>query len=121
MVKGAKRKHVVHSVVLPYKSARTRTAFAKLSGFGDVEIDQGEAVALLKERVEKEDDDAAWMLGLCFEYGVGTRQDSEQALLLYRQSQQAGNIVADFLLDNGCGRGDRTMNVRGLLLWKPAC
>ena len=97
--------------------ARTRVAFFKLSGRGGAEIDVDGAIALLKERADGTDDEAKWMLGLCFEYGVGVKQNAKRALSLYRQSSEAENVVGKFLMRNGDGgKGSKVMEVRGCLL-----
>ena len=86
-------------------AAKTKVAFFKLSGRGGAEVDVDGAVDLLKERCEEEEDgEAMWMLGLCCEYGIGTKQDIERARLLYEQSRRKKNIVGKFLLNNGWGR-----------------
>ena len=79
------------------ESAMTKVAFYKLSGRGGAEIDEEGAVALLKVRSDKGDDVAMWMLGLCYEYGIGTEQDIEQATLFYEQSSSFHNTIGNFL------------------------
>ena len=82
-------------------SAKTRVALFKLTGRGGVERDAVEAVSLLEERAKGKDSEAKWMLGLCYEYGIGTHQDISLAEELYRQSSAAKNAVGKFLLRNG--------------------
>ena len=95
------------------ESAKTRVAYYKLSGRGGVEIDAEEAVVLLEERAKKDDSEAKWLLGLCCEFGIGTKQDIERAVLFYRQSSEAKNIVGEFLMKNdGSKRGSGVMNGR---------
>ena len=81
-------------------SLKTKAAFDKLSGVGDAEIDEEGAVAILEECTEEGNSESLWMLGLCREYGIGTKQDSWQALSLFRKSKEAGNAVGEFLLKN---------------------
>ena len=96
-------------------SAKTKVAFYKLSGRGGVDVDGDEAVALLEERVKDGDCEAKWMLGLCFEYGIGTGQGIERAEKLYGECPEGGNVVGEFLMKNGRGeRGTGVMKVNGL-------
>ena len=78
-------------------SAKTSLAWYKLSGQGGSRKDVDEAVVLLEERVKDRDGEAMWMLGLCKEYGMGTDQEIEQAVKLYKQSSENGNSIGDFL------------------------
>ena len=84
----------------PSVNSLTEQAYSKLSGRGGEEIDPEGAVVLLEERSRKGDDEAKWMLGLCCEYGMGIKQDTERAQLLYQQSFDAGNPVGRFLFYN---------------------
>ena len=96
-------------------SAKTKVAYYKLTGLGGVEVDAEGAVALLEERAKDGDNEAKWMLGLCYEYGMGIEQDIERAELLYQQSSEGGNVVGEFLLKNGeGGRGSAVMIVNSL-------
>ena len=85
------------------ETSKAIIAFRKLSGRDGVEVDSKGAVAMLEECVKKGDGEAAWMLGLCCEYGIGIEQDIERAGLLYQQSCETGNAVGMFLLWNGRG------------------
>ena len=78
-------------------SVRNRMALFLLSGRGGAEVDPERAVELLKEAAQNGDGEACWMLGLCFEYGMGIEQDIEQAEVLYQQSSLAKNTVGSFL------------------------
>ena len=103
------------STVMNYNSdenAKTYVAFYKLSGRGGAEIDESEAVRLLEEQEKKRDSDAMWMLGLCCEYGRGTRQDIPRAMSLYQQSSRAGNAVGKFLTKNEEERGVGMMRIK---------
>ena len=100
--------------------AKTRVAFLKLSGRGGAEIDRDGAVVLLEERVKDRDDEAAWMLGLCCEYGLGTEQDIERAKMLYSQSRDAGNAIGEFLFYNKEDFGCRTHKSEWCL-WYSSC
>ena len=81
--------------------AKTKLARFKVSGRGGAEVDEDGAAALLKECVGAKDSDAMWMLGLCYEYGMGCEQDVEEAEKLYKRSSDGGNAVGDFLFGNG--------------------
>ena len=87
------------------EKAKTIVAYHKLTGLGGVEKDVKGAVVLLEERVKDKDPEAEWMLGLCYEYGMGIEQDIAHAILLYRQSRKKGNVIGKFLLECG-GRGE---------------
>ena len=95
--------------------AKTKLAFFLLTGKGGAEIDEDRAVALLEERVEERETDAMWMLGLCYEYGIGCEEDFERAMSLYKQSSDGGN-AAGRLLTGKIVRGDcvGAIKVRGL-------
>ena len=96
------------------RSYMTKVAYYKLSGLGGAQYDPDGAVALLKKRVEDEDDEAKWMLGLCFEYGMGVKQDIERAEELYEESWGVGNTIGRFLAMNGKdSRGTGEMVVEG--------
>ena len=89
--------------------------FFKLSGRGDVKIDQDEAVALLEERVKDRNGEACWMLGLCCEYGMGTAQDIKRAEELYKKSMARKSKAGLFLVNNGKDkRGSGVMTVKRL-------
>ena len=95
-------------------SVQTRTAFDKLSGRGGGEIDEEGAVELLEEQVKKGDCEAMWILGLCCEFGMGTEQDLERAVLLYQQSSEGGNSGGLFMKKNGRNRGSYKMRLYGV-------
>ena len=76
-------------------TAKTKLAWLMLSGLGGAGKDEEYAVNLLKERVEEDDGEAMWILGLCNEYGMGTKQDIEQAEILYKHSKEKGNYIDD--------------------------
>ena len=106
---------VYGEVALALETAKTKIAFCKLSGRGGVEVDMNGAIALLEERVKKGDCEAMWMLGLCYEYGMGTEQNIEKAEELYGESHDGENVVGEFLMKNGKGRrGTGVMKVNGL-------
>ncbi len=95
--------------------AKTKLARFKLSGRGGAEVDEDGAVAMLKECVGDKDSDAMWMLGLCYEYGMGCEQDVEEAEKLYKRSSDGGNVIGVFLFENGKDdRGSGVMKVKSL-------
>ena len=81
-------------------SAKIKLAWLKLSGLGGAEIDEDGAVVLLEERVKDRDGDAMWMLGVCYEFGMGTEQDIKRADELYYQSYGKGNEIGNFFVWN---------------------
>ena len=97
------------------ESAKTKLAWYKLSGLEGVKVDADEAVKLLEERVAAGDSEAMWMLGLCKEYGRGTKQDIEEAKKLYKQSDKSGNEIGKILAVKGWhGRGSGKMKIGSL-------
>ena len=108
-------KEIVKAVESGDNKAKTKLAYYKLSGYGGCEIDVDEAVILLKECVEDKDTDAMWMLGLCYEYGMGCEQDLKKANSLYKQSGDDGNEIGKFFVENGKKkRGTGVMKVKSL-------
>ena len=97
--------------------AKTKLAFFLLTGKGGAEVDEDRAFALLKERVKDRDTEAMWMLGLCYEYGIGCEEDFERAMSLYEQSRDGGNAAGKLLRDN-VERGEcvGAIKVKGLYL-----
>ena len=91
---------ILRSMNSGHEYNKTKFAWYKLSGRGGSDINEETAVALLQERVQKDDSEAMWMLGICNEYGLGCDQDIETAEVLYSQSSSAGNKVGDFLCRN---------------------
>ena len=83
-----------------------------LSGLGSVDVDEDGAVALLEERVKDKDTDAMLILGICYEYGIGTEQDIKQAEKLYQQSRDGGNEIGIFFVSHeGWGRGSENIRM----------
>ena len=97
------------------RRAKTTVAYYKLTGCGGVEVDAEGAVVLLKERAKEGDSEAEWMLGLCYEYGIGIKQDIEQAQVLFRQSSDAGNSAGEILVRKRSGQAEEVMKIRGRL------
>ena len=96
-------------------AAKTKLAWFFLSGYCGAEVDANKAVALLEERVKEDDAEAMWMLGLCFEYGMGTEQDIERAETLYQQSRDEENRIGKYFAWNeGGGRGNGVLRKIGL-------
>ena len=106
-----KYREAVHAMESGDESAKTRVAFYKLTGRGRVDVDVAGAIVLLEQRVKEGDGDAMWMLGLCYEFGIGVEQNEEQAESLYAQSCNAENEIGDFMVWNSnYGRGTGLMN-----------
>ena len=105
----------VKEAIIPrvvFKNEKTKQAWLMLSGIGGVDVDEDGAVALLEERVKEGDRDAMWMLGICYEFGIGIEQDIEQAEKLYQQSSDGGNEIGKFFVSlKGCGRGSGYMRM----------
>ncbi len=94
------------------ESAKTKLAWFMLSGHEGAVVDVDGAVALLQERVKDKDGEAMWMLGVCNEFGIGTEQDSERAMKLYKQSQNNGNEIGEYLANK---EGKRIL--KNVCLW----
>ncbi len=93
-------KQVVEAVKEGNKEAKTKLARYLLSGYGGVQIDEDRAFDILKERVAKDEDaEAMWMLGLCYEYGMGCdKKDEAEAQKLYEQAADKQSLVGKFLM-----------------------
>ena len=111
-----KYKEVIDAIERGDESAKTKLAWYKLSGLEGVKVDADEAVKLLEERVAAGDSEAMWMLGLCKEYGRGTKQDIEEAEKLYKQSNESGNEIGKILAEKGedYERGSGEMGIKSL-------
>ena len=95
--------------------AKTKLAWYQLSGLGGAEKDEDGAVALLEERVKERDPEAMWMLGLCNEFGIGTEQDIERAVKLYKQSSyRKKSKIGYFLVKNRSERGSGYLRTQRL-------
>ena len=111
----AEYKKVLHAVERGDDKAKTKLAWYKLSGCGGAKIDEDGAVALLEERVKDKDVEAMWMLGLCYEYGMGVEQDLKRAEELYKELRDGESVIGEFLAENGREeRGSGMMSVPGL-------
>ena len=106
---------VLDSVDKGLKGAKTKLAWYLLSGLDGAQIDPERAVAILEEQVLENDSEAMWMLGMCREYGVGTKKDLQEAKNFYQRSSDNGNTVGRHLRAN-CfdGRGTSHMFLEGL-------
>ncbi len=82
-------------------SAKIKLAWLKLSGLGGAEKDEDSAVVLLEERAKDQNGDAMWMLGLCYEFGMGCEQDIEEAQRLYEECNGCGNVIGEFFVKYG--------------------
>ena len=96
-------------------SATTKLAWLKLSGLGGADVDEDGAVAMLEKRVRDRDTDAMWILGACYEYGMGIEQDIKRAEALYKQSSEKGNEIGLFFEYRGWNiRGSGKMIMQSL-------
>ena len=59
-----------------------------LEGSHKMTRDADAAVALLETKVKNGDAEAMWMLGVCCEFGMGTKQDVERAEQLYKRGAE---------------------------------
>ena len=110
-----KYKEVIDAIEIGDESAKTKLAWYKLLSLEGVKVDADEAVKLLEERVDAGDNEAMWMLGLCKEYGRGTKQDIEEADKLYKQSNESGNEIGKILAEkSGWIRGSGEMGIYSL-------
>ena len=97
MTEKERYRSVLEAVGRGDDSAKTQLAWFMLSGHGGAVFDACGAVKLLSERVEEKDGEAMWMLGLCYEYGIGIEQDIQHSVLLYGESSRRKNEVGAFL------------------------
>ncbi len=113
-------KQVVEAVKEGNKEAKTKLALYLLSGCGGAQIDEDRAVVLLEERVKDRDAEAMWMMGLCYEYGMGCETSDEEAEALYKRCCEGGNMIGEFLVENGKEneRGSGVMKVKSLFMKK---
>ena len=96
--------------------AKTELAWYLLSGYGGAEVRPLKAVDLLEDNVKEDDAEAMWMLGLCYEYGLGLEQDMERAKSLYQQSSWKENEIGKYLAGIGEDRrGSGILREIGLL------
>ena len=58
---------------------------------------QERAALLLEEAIKTGDSEAAWLLGMCCEYGVGTTVDVKRAERLYRRAAEKGSPAGALL------------------------
>ena len=105
---------VVEAVKEGKKEAKAKLALYLLSGYGGAQIDEDRAFDILKERMKDEYAEAMWMLGLCYEYGMGCETSDKEAETLYKRCCEGGNAIGKFLLENGEGneRGSGVMKVK---------
>ena len=82
------------------EKTKTKLAWLMLSGLGGAVVDEDGAVALLEERVKEGDTEAMWILGVCYEFGLGTEQDLERAKNLYKQSSDGRNKIGKFFVNH---------------------
>ena len=74
------------------------------------------AVAILQECAKKQDSKALWMLGLCYEYGIGVEVDEDHARAMYSQASTMGSNIGTFLYKNITknGAGDDSLFLCGM-------
>ena len=96
--KNQEYKKVLRAVEDGNNEAKTRLAWFLLSGCGGAEVDEDKAFKLLEERVKEKDAEALWMFGLCYEYGMGCKQDFQKAFSLYESACEENSVAS--LLQN---------------------
>ncbi len=111
-------KQVVEAVKEGNKEAKTKLARYLLSGYGGAQIDEDRAFDILNERVKDGDAEAMWMLGLCYEYGMGCEISDKEIETLYKRCREGGNAIGEFFEENGEGneRESGVMKVKSLLM-----
>ena len=87
---------------------KTELAICLLQEHG-VARDEERAVTYLEHRAYEGDSEAMWVLGLCYEYGMGTRKNRDEASELYERSAKKRNKAGKFL-DSLC-RGDTSLSL----------
>ena len=109
----AEYERALHAVEAGSGKTKTLLAWFKITGRGGAKIDLPGAVELLKDRVDCRDGEAMWILGLCYEFGLGCEKDITEAENLYTRSSQRHNPVGELL--SICGktkRGTGLMEIR---------
>ena len=111
-------KNVLDAVERGDNKAKTQLAWYLLSGRGGAEVDFRKALMLLEERVNDNDKEAMWMLGMCYEYGFGCEPDIAKAETLYKRSSDGGNSAGQFLslLGQNNVRGSGVLNASDFCL-----
>ena len=72
--------------------------------FSKLGVDE-EMIRRFGEQVEKGDSEAMWKLGLCKEYGLGTKQSVREAESLHEESSDCGNPIGIILAVDHPERG----------------
>ena len=89
-----------------------------LGGDSSTPRDEIKAFGLLEQEAEALDSDAMWMLGLCYEFGMGTFKNLERAEELYGRAKQQGSTTAAFLIEQIANNGKEG---RGCSTWNLNC
>ncbi len=91
-------KKVLRDVKAGDSDAETDLAWFLLTGSGGAKVDPDQAVVLLEERVKDDDYEAMWMLGICYEFGLGTEKRVRKAKALYERSSEINSDISITLL-----------------------
>ena len=84
-----------------YKKAAEMGHLEALSKVGSIYYSKEayqEAVTWLKKAVDNDIPDGCYLLGLCYDYGIGIKQDKEKAVDLYRRAAEMGEVSAQYCL-----------------------
>ena len=92
----------------------TTKALWLLQGSHQCKRDPEAAVALLKQATKANDPEAKWMLGLCFEYGVGTKSNGPHAMNLYKKAAHQKSLVGAAICKLKAKKKDYGSNVFSL-------
>ena len=75
-----------------------RIAWYLLSGRGGIEKDVEKAFVLLENKADLCDKGMGWwLLGLCYEFGLGTERDRFKTITCYRHANRSKSEIASFL------------------------
>ncbi len=96
------------------EKAKTKLAWLLLSGIG-VEKDVDRAVAILEERIRVWDADALWILGICYECGIGVEKDFEKSRGYFKVSRMKTTLGWYFSMHRKHQRKGGEIIIGGLL------
>lgn len=86
-------------------------AFKYLKGLGGVQKDYKQAFEYAKIAADADDNEREYILGYCFELGLGITKNEEKALYWYRKAQKKGNGDAMYKLGMFYHYGKGKLNI----------